>query len=713
MISQSIHTKLERLADNLWWTWHPEIRSIFRDLNPTLFEELNHNPVALLNEISSEVLEARTADTTFHARVDGALRRLNDYLNEDSTWASTHAGPLRARPIAYFSAEFGIHESLPIYSGGLGVLAGDHLKSASDLGLPLIAIGLFYDQGYFRQRLSEEGAQIDDYVHNDPASLPMEPARTTQGEPVRIQLETRSGILHGRVWRIKVGRCTMLLIDSNVPENTEADRALTARLYGGDGHTRIRQELLLGVGGVRAMAQMGIDPGVFHLNEGHSAFATLEAVRVRMVQDGMDFEDAAREVAVRTVFTTHTPVPAGHDRFAPELVEETLGPLRESLELSEEELMDLGHIPEDEYQGLFNMTALAMKLSRFANGVSALHGRISRHMWQKVWPNRLESEVPIGHITNGVHVLTWLAPEMHDLYDRHFTPRWPQRMCVEEVWHGIDQVDDEELWETHRLLKVRLVQFVRQRLQKQRERGDSYAPLLTHADDALDPEVLTIGFARRFATYKRADLLFGDLDRLARMVSNSDQPVQFVFAGKAHPNDEGGKALIQKLVHIIAKEPFNGKIVFLENHDMHVGRRLVQGVDAWLNTPRRPMEASGTSGQKVLLNGILNISVLDGWWPEAYDGLNGFAIGTGASHGDPNKQDARDRDALFDVLEKEVIPLYYDRDSDGIPRRWIRRMKRAIRTLGWRFNTDRMVMDYALHAYIHAAGAATSDGRRR
>lgn len=711
MAPRTIHDKLNTLSRNLWWAWNPQVLAIFRDLNPTLFQQVDNNPVALLSNLSPEVLEARTVDTEFHARVDRALRQLERYMEGTDTWSAVHAGPLRARPVAYFSAEFGLHESLAIYSGGLGVLAGDHLKSASDLGLPIVAVGLFYKEGYFRQRLDPTGWQQAVYQTNDPTRLAMKLAVDPHGKPVLISLKTREGTLYGRVWQVQVGRCKLILLDSDVEENSAEDRTLTARLYGGDSRTRIRQELLLGVGGVRALHQMGIHPGVFHLNEGHSAFAGLEATRVRMELDGIRFEEASREVAYRTVFTTHTPVEAGHDRFMAPLMEATLGPLRESLGLTESELMGLGRINPNDHHEAFTMTVLALKMSRFANGVSALHGRISRKMWARLWPNLPEQQIPIGHITNGVHVPTWLAPEMHSLYDRHFTPQWPHHLCDPHVWAGIDKVEDAELWETHRLLKVRLVAFVRDWLARQRTRRGAASDLVARSYGLLDPEILTIGFARRFATYKRADLLFGDLDKLDALVNNPERPVQFVFAGKAHPNDEGGKSLIQKIVTLATQERFANRIVFLEDYDMNVARHLVQGVDVWLNNPRRPMEASGTSGQKVLLNGILNVSILDGWWPEAYDGLNGFKIGEGGNHTDYDVQDKRDREELFNTLTNELAPLYYHRNGQGVPVQWVARMKRAIKTLGWRFNTDRMVMDYALHAYLQAAGADTSDPR--
>ncbi len=712
---KTIHEKLNELAYNMWWAWHPRVYTIFRDLDRDLFRQHGRNPVAFLKHLPPEVLERRTADTEFHARVDRALRQLNRYLGNTQTWSAKHCGILEARPVAYFSAEFGIHESLPIYSGGLGILAGDHIKSASDLGLPLWGVGLFYREGYFRQRLDESGWQVSEYRQNDPGALPVRPAKVARGKEMgkdlAIRIDTREGTLHARVWEVAIGRSKLILLDSNVEENPLEDRQLTARLYGGDRRTRIRQELLLGVGGLRALYWMGVIPAVLHLNEGHSAFVVLEAARQRMERDGLTFEQASRFNATRTVFTTHTPVPAGHDRFDPGLVEQTLGPLRDELELSLHDLMALGRVHQNDDSEPFNMTVLALKLSRFANGVSSLHGGVSRNMWLDLWEDREVDQIPIGHITNGVHVQSWLAPEMHDLYNRHFTPEWPTRQCAHKTWRGIEDVEDEELWETHRLLKVRLVAFVRERLKRHLAERGWTGEQLEEIDTFLDPEALLIGFARRFAVYKRADLLFRDIERLARLVSDEKRKVQFVFAGKAHPQDVGGKELLQQIVTLIQQEPFRGKMVFLEDHDMNVGRHLVQGVDVWLNTPRRPMEACGTSGQKCLLNGVLNLSILDGWWPEAYDGRNGFAIGDGGAHVDPEEQDRRDREALFDVLENEVIPLFYDRE-DGIPRRWVRRMKRAIRTLGWKFNTDRMVMDYAELAYLRAAGGQLRNPRR-
>jgi starch phosphorylase len=503
-----------------------------------------------------------------------------------------------------------------------------------------------------------------------------------------------------------VGRCTLFLLDSDVPENSEADRALTARLYGGDDRTRIRQELLLGVGGVRALQALGISPGVLHMNEGHSAFAALETARLRMQLEGISPWEAMLRVSRRNVFTTHTPVPAGHDRFNTDLVEEHLGPLRNALGLSYEEFMGLGRVDPNDPGETFCMTVLALKLARHSNGVSALHGRVSRDMWRDLWPGRPS---PIGHITNGVHVLSWLAPQMRTLYERHFGPDWARRGAEPRVWTGIDKVDDGELWETHQALKARLLDFVRIRVSEQETRRGALPELLEQLRRSLNPDTLTIGFARRFASYKRSHLILEDLELLNRLVNNPQAPVQILFAGKAHPLDAIGKGILKEIDQLSRDPRFAGKIVFVEDYDMNIARHLVQGVDVWLNNPRRPLEASGTSGQKVVLNGGLNLSVLDGWWAEAYDGRNGFAIGNGETHSDQNLQDKRDAQALYQTLKEVVIPMYYDRDSDGLPRAWIKRMKRSIRTLGWRFNSDRMVKDYVQKCYLPAAGGISSD----
>jgi starch phosphorylase len=703
--------RLWSLARNLWWSWDPDCISLFRDLNPTRWRQLNQNPISLLSEIPLGDLERRATELVLHSRINYVYRRQQEYLRADRTWGALNAGVLRPRPVAYFSAEFGLHESLPIYSGGLGVLSGDHIKSASDLDIPLVGVGLFYGQGYFLQRLDQNGWQQEEYLQTDVNQLPMQPAIGENGEPVVIEIETRGGSIRAKVWRVKVGRCDLLLLDSNVAGNAPEDRELTSRLYGGDGRTRIRQELLLGVGGFRALKAMGISPGVLHLNEGHSGFAVFEAIRNRMVEEGIDFAAAARQIPREVIFTTHTPVPAGHDRFSADLMEEHLGPLREQLGLSHENLMGFGREHSTDYQEQFCMTVLGLKLSRRANAVSSLHGEVSRAMWWGLYPGKPEDAVPIGHITNGVHVPSWLAPQMCRLYDRHLGVGWQSNSGAARTWEEIENVDDGELWETHLSLKSHLLDFVRRRACEQAERRGEPNETLQRLARVLSPDALTIGFARRFATYKRANLLLADMHRLASMVNDPKRPVQFLFAGKAHPHDQPGKTVLQQIAQMMRDSELGNKFVFIEDYDINVGRHLVQGVDVWLNNPRRPLEASGTSGQKVVLNGGLNLSVLDGWWAEAFDGQNGFAIGTGRTHSKMDVHDGHDSEDLYRVLQDELIPLYYQRDRDGLPRGWIKRMKRTIRTLGWRFNADRMVMDYTLKCYVPAAGGTSSEIR--
>lgn len=706
-----LQERLWALARNMWWSWDHNSASLFLDLDPARWSELNHNPVALLNEIPLAKLESRAAELMLHSRVNYAYRRMLEYLEADRTWGTQRAGVLRPHPVAYFSAEFGLHESLPVYSGGLGVLAGDHIKSASDLDIPLVGIGLFYGQGYFRQRLDLGGWQHEEYLKTDVNQMPMEVAIGKDGRPVVVEIETRSGRIRAKVWRVKVGRRDLLLLDSDVEGNAPEDRQLTSRLYGGDLRIRIRQELLLGVGGLRALKALGISPGVLHLNEGHSAFAVLEAVRMRMEEEGISFEAAVPRVSREVVFTTHTPVPAGHDRFDAGLIDEHIRPLREALGLSQESLLGLGRENPNNNDELFCMTVLALRLSRRANAVSALHAEVSRAMWTGLFRNKMEDDVPIGHITNGVHVPSWLAPQMFRLYDRHLGTDWHQRGSEAKIWLGIEDVDDGELWETHLNLKSQLIEFVRRRAVAQALRREEPREVLQRLERVLTPDALTIGFARRFATYKRANLILTDIERLASMVNDPNRPVQFVFAGKAHPLDEPGKRVLQQIAELMRDPKFRDKFVFVEDYDINVGRHFVQGVDVWLNNPRRPLEASGTSGQKVVLNGGLNLSILDGWWAEAFDGMNGFAIGTGRTHSNMNVHDTRDGEDLMRTLRDEVIPLYYQRDRDGLPRGWIKRMKRTIRTLGWRFNADRMVMDYTLKCYVPAAGGTSSDMR--
>jgi starch phosphorylase len=709
LTDEVLYNKCMVLARNLWWAWHPEVINLFRDLDPIRWRQLDHNPIALLHEFTPERLAARASEMVLYSRINHAVRRLKEYMSSQPPWGATNTGVLGARPVAYFSAEFGLHESLPIYSGGLGVLSGDHIKSASGLGVPLVAIGLFYGQGYFRQHLDDDDFQREEYQDTKVENTPLEPALSKDGKPITIQIETRSGQIFAKVWHVHVGRVSLYLLDSNVEGNKPEDRELTSRLYGGDERTRIRQELLLGVGGVKALRALGITPGVYHLNEGHSAFGSLEVIREYMHDDGLSFDDALREVAQKSVFTTHTPVPAGHDRFDGSLVEEHLGPLRDQLGISYEQLMGLGRVePQNEHES-FCMTVVGLKLSRRANAVSSLHGHVSRRMWAHLWPWRVEEEIPIGHITNGVHIPSWLAWQMKQLYDRHFPAGWIDNMGESEAWQQIYSVDPGELWETHNALKNLMLQFVRRRVSRQcRRRGESEEAVET-ARNLLDTNVLTIGFARRFATYKRASLLLYDVDRLFDLINDKDRPIQIIFAGKAHPKDEPGKQFIQRIAKTRHDHRFNNRIVYVEDYDINVCRHLVQGVDVWLNNPRRPLEASGTSGQKAVLNGGLNMSVLDGWWAEAYNGVNGFAIGNGRTHISDEVMDRRDAESMYSVLEEQLVPMFYDRDVDGLPQRWIKTMMNSIATLAWRFSAHRMVMDYTRASYVPAAGGLSCD----
>ncbi len=706
---QALYDKCNTLARNLWWSWHPDVVSLFRDLDPVRWRQLGHNPIALLSEMTPEQLAERASEMVLYTRINQAYRRLKEYLSESHTsWGGRNAGVLGSKPVAYFSAEFGIHESVPIYSGGLGVLSGDHIKSASGLGVPLVAIGLFYSQGYFKQHLDSDGWQQEEYLDTKVENLAMEPARDANGKPITVSIETLDGTLQARVWLIRVGRVPLYLLDCNVEGNRPEDRELTSRLYGGDVRTRIRQELVLGVGGVKALRALDIVPGVYHLNEGHSGFAPLEVIRERMSDEGMSFDEALREVAQQTVFTTHTPVPAGHDRFDGKLVEEHLGPLRNQLGISYEQLMGLGRVEPQNENETFCMTVIGLKLSRRANAVSSLHGHVSRRMWAHLWPWRVEEEIPIGHITNGVHVPSWLAYPMQLLYDKYLGVDWQLSMGSKDMWRKIYTVDPGELWETHNALKSRLLEFIRRRVSRQCRYRNEDESTIEKSRTVLDPSALTIGFARRFATYKRADLFLSQFDDFVSLMTDANRPVQFIFAGKAHPADEPGKKLIQRIANLRHDPHFSSRVVFIEDYDINVTRHMVQGVDVWLNTPRRPLEASGTSGQKVVLNGGLNCSILDGWWAEGYNGRNGFGIGRGREHADVERGDARDAEDLMRVLTEEVVPLFYDRDADGLPQEWISMMADSIATLAARFSAHRMVMDYVERSYLVAAGGVSA-----
>jgi starch phosphorylase len=700
--------RLKELSKNLYWAWHPECVRIFRDIDPELWRQVNHNPVEFLERLAEDVINHKSQDTKMHNRLDKAFGDLQEYLGASEVWGAWYAGPLRARPVAYFCAEFALHESLPIYSGGLGVLAGDHLKAASDLGIPMVGIGLAYTHGYFDQSLDANGWQQEHYFSSRENMLPLDTVKNEYGQPVRIAINIDSFQIWVGIWQVRVGRNLLLLLDTNVEGNSEQDRSLTSRLYAGDRQMRIRQELILGVGGIRALHFLEIFPSVIHLNEGHSAFAILELTRALMERDGQTFENMCEQAAAMTVFTTHTVVPAGHDVFEPDLLKKTLGPLQRQLGLTDQRLLSLGRVDPNNNKETFSMTVLGLKMSRHRNAVSALHSRITKTVWRKLFPGISENEVPINYITNGVHIDTWLAEPMAELYNKYIGSNWREVMDVPSTWKAVEQIGDRELWEKDQLLRAHLVDYVDRMVQRQEMARGQQAGCDFAKQAKLDPDALTIGVARRFAGYKRLGLLFKDPARLDRLVNCPGKRVQLIFAGKAHPNDDEGKHIIQMVFRFSREPRFAGKVVFIENYDFNVCRHLVQGVDAWINMPRRPLEACGTSGQKLAMNGGLNISILDGWWAEAYDGANGFAVGNCSEHSNWDFQDHNDIQSLYKVLENEVVPLFYDRGADGIPHRWVAMQKHALRTLTWRFSSRRMLMDYTLGCYLPASGGMTS-----
>jgi starch phosphorylase len=690
---------LHRLAYNLWWCWNADAVALFRRVNPDLFEALDHSPIRLLGATEQTRFEQLEEDDGFLAHMDRVAAALDNYLNARTWFQDTFADDTAAR-VAYFSAEFGIHESVPVYSGGLGVLAGDHLKSASDLGLPLVGVSLMYREGYFRQYLNIDGWQQERYPENDFFSLPLILETHPDGSPILVSAPLPGRELYLKVWRIQVGRVPLYLLDANIPENRPEDRGITAQLYGGDQTTRIQQEIALGIGGVRALKALGKMPTVCHMNEGHSAFCGLERIRMMMEEHRLDFPAAFEAVKAGTCFTTHTPVPAGNDAFPMHMIEQYLGEYMQQMGVDRTGLAALGRQHPHNEGEPFGMTVLALKLANTSNGVSRLHGSVSRKMWHEIWPGLPTGEVPIASITNGVHTQSWLSPEIEHLYDRYLGVQWEEKPTDFAIWRRVEQIPDAELWRTHERGRERLVAFARQRLRAQLKRRGSPPSEVDAAEEALDPDALTIGFARRFATYKRGDLIFRNLERVTAILNNTTRPVQLIFSGKAHPRDNGGKELIARVVQMSRRTDLRRRVVFIEDYDMNVARHLVQGVDVWLNNPRRPLEASGTSGMKVPCNGGLNCSILDGWWCEGYDGDNGWAIGAGEEYTDLAYQDEVESRALYDLIEQDIAPLFYTRGSDGLPRGWIRRMKRSIMTLVPVFNTNRMVEEYAERCYV-------------
>ena len=733
---------LRELAYNLWWSWNHDAITLFYRLDRELWDRTEHNPVRVLGTIRQGRLDALANNDGFLSHMKRILDRFREYKTAQTWYGRTY--PDRTAQVAYFSAEYGFTEGLPIYSGGLGVLAGDHIKSSSELGIPLVGVGLLYRVGYFRQYLNREGYQQELYPENDFYNLPIKLVTDSEGRVATVTVDVLDRRVVAQIWRVDVGRVPVYLLDANLEQNHPDDRAITAQLYGGDLEMRIRQEILLGIGGQRALRVLGIEPSVCHMNEGHSAFQALERIRHLMQQDGMDFATARAATFAGNVFTTHTPVPAGNDIFPPALVEKYMGSYWPELGLSPEEFMGLGRIhPEDKHEP-FCMTVLAIKLAAYRNGVSRLHGDVSRKMWQEIWPDVPEHEVPITHITNGIHIQSWIARDLAALYDRYLGPSWRrftasshgrngngydhgngsgyglgngngnggmgngngdshgERLDMHHTWSRVDSIPDEELWRTHERLRARLVAFARTRLGEQLQHRGAPQREVAAATDVLDPEALTIGFARRFATYKRATLLFRDLERLKRILSNKQRPVQIIVAGKAHPRDNAGKELIRQIIHHARDSVLRRRIVFLEDYSLSVARRLVQGIDLWLNTPRRPMEASGTSGMKCAPNGGLNLSTPDGWWPERVRPGNGWTIGKGEEYTDNSHMDEVESRALYDLLEKEIIPLFYHRADNDLPQEWIACMKASMRSVCPEFNTERMVSEYTERFYMPA-----------
>ena len=715
---------LNKLAHNIWWTWDQEAQEMFQKLSPRGWQNLYHNAVAVLHEVSDYELRVRLQDFDFAQRVRAVLKAFNEYLTDQNTWTHRHAPTLLKNPVAYFSAEFGFHETLPIAAGGLGILAGDHAKSASDLGLGFAGISLFYREGYFQQAVNQDNWQTEYYTLLNPRNLPIEPVLNAKGEPLVCSVEITMNEVFFQVWRVNVGRNPVYLLDTNRPENPQHFRDLTLRVYGGDSTTRIMQEILLGIGGVRLMRALGIRPSVYHMNEGHAAFLTLELMREKMGQ-GRDFVDALAETKKECIFTTHTPVEAGHDRFNPELMDYAMHKFCTQLKVPFEEILGLGRVNPKNPSEPFCMTVLALKASRAANGVSELHGEVSRHMWQPLFPGLKVEQVPIGHITNGIHLLGWMKGPVRSFWRRKLTANgaagsqesasgettriwqksgqtsWDKEINSPEFWKKMTDpgfISDEEIWALRYKLRRELIEFARRRLLMQGQRHTQIDFIAF--DQLLNPDALTIGFARRFATYKRAPLIFQQLENVVRLTRDRKRPIQFIFAGKAHPRDDDGKRYIQHIIHLSKYSDMQGHLVFIENYDVHVARQMVSGCDIWLNNPRRPLEASGTSGMKAGCHGCLNLSILDGWWREGYDGTNGFAIGTDSHAESVEEQDRLDSANLYKALTEQVIPAFFDRDAQGLPRRWIKMIRSAMATLVPQFTTRRMVKEYTEKYYL-------------
>lgn len=693
--------RLNELAYNLWWAWNPDAINLYRSLNRNLWDSVSHNPVEMLQSVPLHVLRNAAEDPEYLANYDRVMADFDAYMSSTDTWFTRNYPGMQDKSIAYLSFEFGLHESIPAYAGGLGILAGDHLKESSDMGLPLNAIGFIYNQGYFVQKISEDGWQETSNFYLDFNKLPIIPLYYEDGRKVMISVSLPGRDIYARIWKIQVGRNSLWLMDSTIDENSPYDQQLTAKLYTADLDTRISQEILLGIGGVRLMRELGINPNVWHMNEGHAAFLSLERCR-EIVASGKTFAEAAEIVRKNDVFTTHTPVPAGNDRFPMWLVEKYFSPMWNKLGLSCEQFMDLGR-ESTTWGDQFTMPILALKLSERSNGVSKLHGEVSRAMWHFLWPERKVNEVPITHITNGVHSHTWVSRRMGLVFDQYLGKEWRDNLDDAEMWKKVEDIPDEVIWEVRRHQKRQLNSYIASAARRVWVTGSKHPVQIIAGGVLLEPDALTIGFARRFPTYKRGNLILHDYERLLRLLNNADRPVQFVFSGKAHPADEAGKLILQQLYRAIKDAHTGGRMVFLEDYNMDIARHLVSACDVWMNTPRRPMEASGTSGMKAAMNGALNFSVLDGWWAEGYNGRNGWAIGTEQAYESTDAQDDADALSLYETLENEIVPLYYDRKNTAAPSKgWMAMAKNAIATLSPLYSTRRMVGDYVRNMYIPA-----------
>ncbi len=693
---------LRDVANNLWWTWTQEARDVFVRIDRDAWEASGHNPIAMFGRVSQKRFRELSEDDGFLAHLDRVKQNLDGYMSAKTWYDQVNAGKPRTS-IAYFCAEFGLHESLPIYSGGLGLLAGDHLKAASGLGIPLMGIGLFYHNGYFRQYLNHEGFQQEYLAPNDFYNLPCTLERSKDGKPLMVSVDFPGRKVYAQIWRVQVGRVPLYLLDTRIEENRTEDRAITDQLYGGDHEHRIKQEIVLGIGGLRAMRALGVEPEVCHMNEGHSAFLAIERIRTLIDEKGLNFHQALEAIIPGNIFTTHTPVPAGNEVFGIDLMDRYFGEWYGKLHIDRKAFLALGRQNPHNEGEAFSLTVLALRTAGFAGGVSALHGYVSRKMWSGVWPEVPVHEVPISSITNGCHIRSYVSDQLNELFVRYCGPRWSYDAAAHGYgWKGPDHLPDAEVWRVHERRRSRLVTWARDKMKEQLARSGAPPKEIEAAEEILDPEALTIGFARRFATYKRGTLLFRDPERLAKILGDKTRPVQILYAGKAHPKDNAGKQFIQTIFKMSRDARFKNKVIFLEDYDIVVARYLVQGVDVWLNNPRRPLEASGTSGMKAAANGALNCSTLDGWWCEGYDGQNGWAIGRGEEYTDLEYQDEVESRALYDLLEKQIVPLFYQRGADDLPREWIRRMKRAMSTSAGQFSTHRMVREYFEKFYSQA-----------